>query len=139
MPQVDLYHHQVRTALIKDGWTITHDPYVLEFKGRRVYADLGAEKPLAAEKDNLKIVVEIKVFGTPSLMTELEKALGQYGIYRTFLRRTSPDRKLYLAIPVDIHQSFFQEGAIQEIVADYALNLLVFDAETEVVVEWITN
>ena len=61
------------------------------------------------------------------------------GIYRTFLRRTSPDRKLYLAIPVDIHQSFFKEGAVQEIVADYALHLLVFDAETEEVVEWITN
>lgn len=60
MPQLDLYHQHVRTSLIKDGWRITHDPYVLEFKGRRVYADLGAEKPIAAEKDKQKIVVEIK-------------------------------------------------------------------------------
>ncbi len=137
MPQFDLYHQQVRSALIKDGWKITHDPYVLEFKGRRVYADLGAEKPIAAEKNDEKIVVEIKVFGTPSPMTELEKALGQYGIYRTFLNRTSPERILYLAIPVDIYQSFFQEAAIKEIVTDYVLNLLVFDHEVEEVVEWI--
>ncbi|MEZ4713171.1 MAG: element excision factor XisH family protein [Caldilineaceae bacterium] len=139
MPQLDLYHQHVRTSLIKDGWRITHDPYVLEFKGRRVYADLGAEKPIAAEKDKQKIVVEIKVFGTPSLMTELEKALGQYGIYRTFLSRTSPERSLYLAISFDIYQSFFQEAAIKEIIADYELNLLVFDPQAEEVVEWIIN
>ena len=139
MPQLDFYHQHVRTSLVKDGWRITHDPYVLEFKGRRLYADLGAEKPIAAEKDNHKIVVEIKVFGSPSLMTELEKALGQYGIYRTFLSRTSPERSLYLAIPIDIYQSFFQEAAIKEIVTDYALNLLVFDPEVEEVIEWIQN
>ncbi|MEY4937802.1 MAG: hypothetical protein RIS64_4161 [Bacteroidota bacterium] len=23
----DLYHQQVKNALIKDGWRITHDPY----------------------------------------------------------------------------------------------------------------
>jgi len=139
MPQLDLYHQQVRTALTKDGWKVTHDPYVLEYKGRRVYADLGAEKPFAAEKDNQKIVVEIKVFGSPSPMTELEKALGQYGIYRTFLDRTSPERILYLAIPFDTYQSFFQEAAIKEVVSEYELNLLVFNPETEEVVEWIIN
>ena len=29
MPRRDLYHDTVRNALIKDGWTIAHDPYVL--------------------------------------------------------------------------------------------------------------
>lgn len=72
-------------------------------------------------------------------MTELEKALGQYGIYRTFLSRTSPERSLYLAISFDIYQSFFQEAAIKEIIADYELNLLVFDPQAEEVVEWIIN
>lgn len=98
----DLYHQQVKHALIKDGWTITDDPFRIEYKGTRVYADLAAERPLAAQKGERKIVVEIKVFSSPSPMTELEKALGQYGIYRTFLRRLSPERELFLAVAQDI-------------------------------------
>jgi hypothetical protein len=76
MPQYDLYHQPVKHALIKDGWTITDDPYTLTYKGLRLYADLGAEKLIAAEKLERKIVVEIKVFGTPSPVTELERAVG---------------------------------------------------------------
>ncbi|MBA4182514.1 MAG: fatty-acid synthase, partial [Acidobacteria bacterium] len=26
MPAKDIYHDTVKNALIKDGWTITHDP-----------------------------------------------------------------------------------------------------------------
>jgi hypothetical protein len=27
MPPRDIYHHAVTQALLKDGWTITHDPF----------------------------------------------------------------------------------------------------------------
>ena len=49
----DLYHQAVRNALIKDGWTITHDPFRLENKEQNMAyeSDLGAEKRFAAEKD----------------------------------------------------------------------------------------
>ena len=43
---------------------------------------LGAEKLLGAAKHERKIVIEIKVFNNPSLITELEKAVGQYSILR---------------------------------------------------------
>lgn len=29
----DIYHEAVREALIKDGWTITHDPFILKGGG----------------------------------------------------------------------------------------------------------
>ena len=76
MPKYDVYHEPVKRALIKDGWTITDDPYVLSCKGLRLYADLGAEKPLAAEKSDRKIVVEIKVFGTHRRSLNLKEPLG---------------------------------------------------------------
>jgi hypothetical protein len=31
MPARDLNHDIVRNALQKDGWTITHDPYVIDY------------------------------------------------------------------------------------------------------------
>jgi len=37
----DIYHNNVRTALEKDGWTITDDPLTLQFGSRGVFVDLG--------------------------------------------------------------------------------------------------
>ncbi|MGK7873837.1 MAG: element excision factor XisH family protein [Xenococcaceae cyanobacterium] len=138
MPQYDLYHNTVKKALVKDGWVITDDPFVIEFKGLRLYADLGAKKLLAAAKHERKIVIEIKVFNSPSLVTELEKAVGQYSIYRTFLKRVNPERKLYLAIAQDIYQDFFQRPAIQEIIADQKINLIISDPNSEEIIQWIS-
>ena len=137
MPQYDLYHNVVKTALVKEGWIITDDPFTIEYKGIRLYADLGAEKALAAEKQNHKIVVEIKVFRSPSLMTELEKTVGQYSIYRSLLRRVHPERELHLAVAQDIYQDFFQRPAIQEIVDDHQITFIIFDPNLEEIVQWI--
>ena len=57
-----MYHDAVKSALVKDGWTITHDPYHLPSAGKHLYVDLGAEQFLAAEKMTDKIAVEIKSF-----------------------------------------------------------------------------
>jgi hypothetical protein len=42
MPRLDIYHNVVKAALVKDGWTITHDPFTIGFEDLTVYADLGA-------------------------------------------------------------------------------------------------
>jgi hypothetical protein len=57
MPAKDLYHDTVKTALIKDGWTITKDPLTLTIGTRPALVDLGADKLFAAEKDARKISV----------------------------------------------------------------------------------
>jgi hypothetical protein len=137
MPRFDLFHDTVRVALSKDGWTITDDPYLIEYKGFRLQADLGAEKVFAAEKDQRKIVVEVKVFGTPSFVNELQKAVGQYLMYRSFLKHVAPDRELFLALPQSVFEDFFQREPISEIVDEHQLHLLVFDPATEEVTEWI--
>jgi XisH protein len=81
MPARDIYHDAVKNALIKDGWTITHDPFVLRWGTIDVYIDLGAEQLLAAERQGLKIAVEVKSFVGRSDVDDLEKALGQYILY----------------------------------------------------------
>lgn len=66
----DLYHEVVKEALIKDGWTITHDPYKIKLSRTKLNVDLGAEKLLVAEKENSKIAIEIKTFGGDSFINE---------------------------------------------------------------------
>ena len=67
MPAKDKYHQEVRLALEKEGWIITHDPYFLRLEGVNYPVDLGAEKLLAAQKENTKILVEIKSFLAESI------------------------------------------------------------------------
>ena len=67
MPARDLYHDAVKSALIKEGWLILADPYRIRYKDLDLYADLAAERPIAAERDDQKIVVEIKSFVGRSL------------------------------------------------------------------------
>lgn len=35
----DFFHNTVKTALQKDGWTITHDPYPLRYGVADIYID----------------------------------------------------------------------------------------------------
>lgn len=59
----DRFHDAVRTALEKDGWTITADPYELSVGGVDFEIDLAAEM-LAAERSGEQIAVEVKSFMT---------------------------------------------------------------------------
>ena len=58
-------------------------------------------------------------------------------MYRSILRRLTPDRKLYLAIPQDIHQDFFLQPAIQDITSDQNRQLIIFDPDRETILQWI--
>jgi hypothetical protein len=123
--------------LEKDGWRITDDPYTIEFEDLRVWADLGAEKIFAAEREGRKIVVEVKVFGAISLVNDFEKALGQYNLYRSVLKLTDTDRELFLAVADEVYERFFRRASIQAIIADQQVKLFVFAPATEEILQWI--
>ncbi len=129
----------MRVALVKDGWTITDDPLVIQFEDLTMYADLGAEKIIAAQKDKQKIAIEIKGFSSPSPVTELERAVGQYYLYLTFISKEEPDRDIYLAIPEKIYYDFFQRPSIQVFLQERQIKFLVFNVEREEIIEWMIN
>lgn len=134
----DVYHDVVITALEKDGWTITNDPLVLKFSSnRRLRIDLGAEQIITAQKNTIKIAVEIKSFLAPSDITEFHLALGQFLNYRVALKSKDSERILYLAIPLEIYQDFFLEEFTQLSIQEYQVKLLVFDPTTEAIATWI--
>jgi hypothetical protein len=136
MPAQDTFHNAVKVALQKDGWVITDDPLTLEIGVRQVYVDLGAEKLLAAQKENQKIAVEVKTFLGASNVTDFHLAVGQFLNYRSILRRQQPDRKLYLAVPTNAYDSFFNEELALISIEDYQIQVVVFDPEQEAIVLW---
>lgn len=138
MPAIDTYHDVVKNALIKDGWTITHDPYTLAFGQKNVFVDLGAERVLAAEKGQEKIAIEIKSFQGASDVRDLEMAVGQYVFYRALLSRFEPERKLFLAVPYSVFVSTLDEPIARPVIEDLAIACLAFDPQQEVIVKWTT-
>ncbi|MFN5967660.1 MAG: XisH family protein, partial [Pseudanabaena sp.] len=127
MPARDIYHNTVKTALEKDGWTVTHDPFPLQIGKKRLSADLGAERLISAEKNLQKIVVEVKSFVGQSDVKDLEQALGQYILYRQILNETKIDRELYLAVSRLTFNSVFTIQLGQMLLTNQIIKLIVFD------------
>ncbi|MGB3511544.1 MAG: element excision factor XisH family protein [Microcoleaceae cyanobacterium] len=135
MSRKDTYHYLVKSALIREGWTISHDPYFLQ-SDPKLSIDLGAERMMAAEKNRAKIAVEVKSFITDSQVTELEKAIGQYGIYEELLKVQEADRELYLAVPIDAFENIFSRQVGKIAVKKFNLKLIIFSF-SESDLQWI--
>jgi hypothetical protein len=132
----DLFHQAVKQALIKDGWTITNDPLTIRIDRVKLEIDLGAEKVFAAEKNGQKIAVEVKSFINPSTINDFHNALGQFLNYRLALQITESNRTLYLAVPIDIFNTFFQERFTQAVIEQYDLKILAYEPNTEEIITW---
>ena len=137
MSAKDVFHEAVKQALQKDQWVITDDPLKFKFGNVNFRADLGAERLIAAERTGEKIAVEIKSFLNPSAITDFYSALGQFLSYRLALESVEPDRSLYLAVPIDAYQTFFQYEFTQTAIQRYEVLIIVYDPANEVIVQWI--
>ncbi len=137
MPAKDIYHDTIKRALIKDGWTITHDPLKLQFGKRKLFVDLGAERLIAAVKDSQEIAVEIKSFISKSEMDDLENALGQYILYENVMSVVEPNRELYLAVADNIFETIFEDAIGQLLLKNEDIKICVFNPETEEIIKWI--
>jgi hypothetical protein len=133
----DLYHNVVKQALINDGWTITDDPFYFSVGTVSMQIDIGAERIIAAEKGMTKIAVEIKSFVSQSPVNDFHAALGQYELYEIAMSDYEPERVLYLAVPQEAYNEFFQRPLIQKVIRLRSLKLLVYQPENENYIEWI--
>ncbi|MEH2242472.1 XisH family protein [Nostoc sp.] len=132
----DRFHDAVRVALEKQRWTITADPYEISVGDVDFEIDLAAEM-LAAERAGEKIAVEIKSFIGRSSVSEFHTALGQFINYQFALEEFEPERKLYLAVPESIYNSFFQRRFIRSVIARTQIRLLVYDEKQEEIKQWL--
>lgn len=137
MPARDIYHDVAVQALTADGWIITDDPLRLAYGARDVYVDLAAELPIAAERNGQRIAVEVKSFIGASNIRELELAVGQFVLYREILARIDAQRRLYLAVSVNIHETLFLEPIGQLMVDTQSLRLIVFDPMQGRITRWM--
>jgi hypothetical protein len=132
----DIFHATIQNALVKDGWTNVA-PITLKYDDIRLEIDLGAEQFFAAQKDQIQIAVEVKSFVTLSLVYEFHQAIGQYIHYRMVLRSLQPKRILYLGLPNEVYSRFFQSRFFRDSLEESQVNLLLVDAKSEEIVQWL--
>ena len=137
MSAKDKFHDAVRNALVKDGWTITADPLQIKLGDIDAYIDLAAERLLTAEKDDEKIAVEIKSFLGASNIYDFYLAYGQFMNYREALIIQEPERILFLAVPDNVHETFFKNEFIIRMVSKFEVKLVTYNIEREEITKWI--
>jgi hypothetical protein len=139
MSRRDDLHFPLRRTLEKNGWIITSDPLILVLGQTLLKADLGAEKLFTAEKEGRKIAVEIKDFDASSVISDLQKTMGQLQLYQWALEKQEPDRQLFLAISQEIYIKHFQKPIFQLAIERNKINLIIYEPDQEVIIQWINH
>ena len=137
MARRDNTHDIVRAALEREGWLITNDPLPVKIGRKSAQIDLGAERLLAAQKDNEKIAVEIKSFIGTSTITEFYRATGQFTLYQRAMKRQYPDRVLYLALPVATYEELARDIFDFEDFEDLGRQIIIYDNDENTPLKWI--
>jgi XisH protein len=133
----DIFHENVREALLKEGWKITSDLLRIDLDETYVEIDLAAEMVFAAEREGEKIAVEVKSFLSRSIMSDFHTAIGQYLDYFDALEESEPERELFLALPIDAYNHrVFQGRFIQKRLKKENVKLIVFDPLNNTITEW---
>ena len=135
----DLFHNNVREALLKEGWNITHDPLRIPIDGgSHMDIDMAAEIVFGAEKGGEKIAVEVKSFVSKSFMNNFHEAMGQYLDYKSALKDFDSERIVYLALPFHATQHRLYQGLfIQKRLREESAKVIIFDLIKNEILEWI--
>lgn len=72
-----------------------------------------------------------------STISEFHIAVGQCINYRMALEEEEADRRLYLAVPLEIYKRFFKYPFIQKVIHCNQIPLIIYDIEKETIAQWI--
>jgi hypothetical protein len=137
MPALDRCEPQIIRALEKQNWLVTDKPFPIRLGQNKgyLYADLRLEH---SERNQQVVIVEVKCFPKQrSQLDEFYHAIGQYQVYQNALIMREISLPLYLAIPHDVYEDFFDKDIIQATLQKIQVKLIVIDLRLEEVVKWI--
>jgi hypothetical protein len=137
MPALDQCHNQIVHALQKRGWKVSDKPYVLNIASqRRVYIDIFAYRETENNNQRL-IIVEAKCFmENRAELNDLYTAIGQYLLYRTWLKAIAITDDLYLAVPSHAYNNLIEPLA-NTLIRENKIKMIIIDLENEVVEQWM--
>ncbi|KKI99525.1 element excision factor XisH family protein [Prochlorothrix hollandica] len=135
------WHDALCHALEQEGWGITRDPLplVVNPEVKRHPVQGGGDSVVAADRGDEHIAIEVKSFGQDSAIVRFYEALRQYLSDRTLLQHQYPQYVLYLAVPLEIYNSFFSTPLARAIMNSEDLNLIVYNPHLQQITHWINT
>jgi XisH protein len=138
MSALDQCESETIRAFQKAGWQVRQKPFFIQVTGTFLRADVCLERPSNGNSEQI-IVVEIKCFKDFQRdLEELYKAIGQYQIYRVALRLRHFPFTLFLTIPHDAYERFYNRPEFMEALQDTGIKCVIINLEKEEIVRWIT-
>ncbi|MFM7407247.1 MAG: element excision factor XisH family protein [Cuspidothrix sp.] len=69
----------------------------------------------------------------------MQKTMGQLQLYQWALEKQEPDRQLFLAISQEMYIKHFQKQIFQLALERNQINLIVYEPDQEVIIQWINH
>lgn len=136
MPVLDNCHHDVVSALEKDGWSIKSENEFYRHGNRSIFIDIRAEKIETGQVERV-LLAEIKCFSDEqSRNSDWYVAIGQYLIYREIIDILQVNIPVYLAIPHTIYD-MIADDVIDQLIEKHHIKLLLVNMDSQQVVKWI--
>jgi XisH protein len=132
MPAKDRHHDSVVRALVKEGWSITHEQFTIVLPGRFLWIDLRAVKT----PENVAMLIEVKGLEGISPVEALASAVGKYALYRAALKLAHISDPLYMAVPAKAFEGILSESIGQYLMESLDIRLIVFDPEQREIIQW---
>lgn len=73
----------------------------------------------------------------PSIISDLERTIGQYVLYHDVLAEREPERILYVALPHIMLEAMLDEPIGKMLLRNKRLRVLLFDPQQERILRWI--
>lgn len=64
-------------------------------------------------------------------------ALGQFLLYKLALTKKEPNHVLYLAMPRDFYNDFFDDAFFLEVLKIYQVHIIIYDYKNSLIEQWI--
>ena len=100
--------------------------------------DLGAEKVITAERDNIRIAVEGKSFVHISILHDFLLAVDQYFVYKKILLANDSDRTLFVALPDFVYNRVSKLEWANAVIADLDMKFILYNTNQKIITAWIT-
>lgn len=139
MTSTDIYHENVKQALIANHWKIDKDLKIIsEDISKLSYLDQIVTNLILAEKERIKIAVETQSCIYLNSINKFKIIIDQHSENKNNNDPKLKSRVFYLALPIDYNKKL-QKSELEELLNSSTVNFIIFEPDKKKINRWINT